>query len=123
MSDVISGSEIVCGVKIGSLTGETIREKVEFMSTMDAQSSKELAKTAGFSVLTTEGQLLIVPRGYIVLTVPAKEGCSGLRWSWCKDEEENKLSKEDIRMLFDSFQSLETDPIMAAVAGALDVPM
>ena len=87
----LCGKAAIVGVKIGSITGGTLREKYAFLYQMDMDDFLVLARRDGFlfdlSVEDSPG-LLLLPFGYIIVELNVGEITEGLRWSFSPPDEQ-----------------------------------
>jgi hypothetical protein len=97
---VISGSELVHGVKYEDMPGSTYSEKCAAVYGMPMSSLIELAQRSGFS-----GTLFVVPLGHIVFTYTLKQSTSFVRWAFCPG---TKPEAERALLMLEQLQSVGT---------------
>ena len=104
----LKGVEVISGVRIASVEGATLTEKKNTVSSMDAENWLKLCEASGFAMAVTEGSLVMLPPGLIVVTFVWGESDShAVRWSFIPPDTEgggqHELAAKTMRMMLNEF--------------------
>lgn len=111
---MLEGRELVVGFRIAELPGASLVEKASHINSLTPQAFHELAGKAGFEVVLTEGTVLIVPAGYLVVIMAGSTGCAGLRWGLSlthDDEADTPTVKRIVEEMITAYPGLSSSPL------------
>ena len=111
---VTEGKEMICGVRVADVFGESHRAKVTSLYGMKWEQYSELLDKCGFRVTLTHEKpvLLCIPPGYIIGTFTI-ERCTSLQWAIAPPSTMYNTVHAGQRLLMASHGELNTLPMQA----------
>jgi hypothetical protein len=102
---LLSGKEMVCGIPIEKVPGDTIKDKRQslFRSTID--NIKMLIAQGGFFVAYESMRVCTIPTGFFIIT--ASDSAQGIRWGMSSDEADSQRAALHLKALLSSFPELK----------------
>ena len=102
---LLSGKEMVCGIPIEKVPGETIKDKRQslFRSTID--NIKMLIAQGVFFVTYESMRVCTIPTGFFIIT--ASDSAQGIRWGMSSDEADSQRVALHLKALLSSFPELK----------------
>ena len=104
---LVSGTELIAGVKLGSIAGDTLTAKVSFLNT--AKGAQLFAQCCadpshGFCLMhDIPGTMVSLPQGYLILYAGGQncsEGARGVRWYFLEATSKSHVTASIANMQF-----------------------
>lgn len=104
---VTSGSLVVGGAPVAAFPGATYAEKIAFFEKASGQDLDALVQKHGWACRLGSGDIVLVPVGHIAVMVPTSEKVEGLRWGFCRPDDEAMVLR-NVSALLDTYPPLRT---------------
>ena len=102
------------GFRIADIPGAGLKEKATQLGALDPVAFHALVAKAGFEVVVSEGQVIVIPAGFIMMIVSSSGGCSGLKWGLSlnlNDVEDTPVVENTANMMVQAYPELDKGPL------------